>query len=131
MGQLSTHQLFATSHDAPPMLLTYFLPSRPVSMTLPRRWRLRLPDLWLSRCFLPAWRRFNLPEAVTRKRFFDPLCVLIFGIVLALKHREPWRHSLSQKARKKGTVPEKKRGQSPFCFLRAFCERHQGSPRFG
>src|SRR5262249_12402514 len=52
----------------------------PVSMTVPRRWRLRLPVLWLSRCFLPAWRRFSLPLAVTRKRFLAPLWVFIFGM---------------------------------------------------
>ena len=41
--------------------------------TSSRKWRLRLPVLWLFRCFLPAWTRLSKPDAVTRKRFFDAL----------------------------------------------------------
>ena len=71
-----------------------------VSTTLARSWRLRLPVLWLFKCFLPAWLRFSLPVAVTRKRFFDALWVFILGMVApfqsparaaAEKERGPWR----------------------------------------
>src|SRR5947209_17774862 len=66
------------------MILTYFFSSRLVSTSLARRCRLRLPVLWLFRCFLPAWLRLSLPEAVTRKRFLEPLCVFILGMVPTL-----------------------------------------------
>src|SRR5580765_7872486 len=68
-------------HDyTSPIILTYLLASRPTSTLLARRWRLRLPVLWLFRCFLPAWLRFSLPLELTRKRFRAPLCVFVFGI---------------------------------------------------
>src|SRR6266849_1957893 len=67
----------------------YFLLILPASMIVPRRWRLRLPVLWLSKCFLPACRRLSLPEAVTRNLFFDPLWVFIFGMVVSPKTRRP------------------------------------------
>src|SRR5262249_43260758 len=67
-------------YASPPITLMYFFDSLAASMTTPRRWRLRLPVLWLSKCFLPAWRRFSLPSAVTRKRFFEALWVFILGM---------------------------------------------------
>src|SRR5262249_30696488 len=44
--------------------------------------------LGLLRCFLPAWLRFSLPEAVTRKRFFEALWVFIFGMAAPSGSRE-------------------------------------------
>src|SRR5258708_3967098 len=58
----------------------YLLARRPPSTILARNWRLRLPVLWLLRCFLPAWLRLSRPEAVTRKRFLDALWVFILGM---------------------------------------------------
>src|SRR5256885_2875071 len=63
------------------MISTYFLDSLLSWTTSSRRWRLRLPVLWLSRCFLPAWWRLSFPEAVTRKRLRDALWVFILGMV--------------------------------------------------
>src|SRR5260370_21263328 len=71
------------------MILTYFLPSLPVSITMPRRCRLRLADLWAFRCFLPACRRFSLPLALTRKRFKELLWVFIFGMVVPPNKNAP------------------------------------------
>src|SRR5262249_31667374 len=54
---------------SPPRCLTYLRAILlPVTNGL-RSWDLRLAVLGLFRCFLPAWARFSLPEAVTRKRF--------------------------------------------------------------
>src|SRR5262249_60822543 len=65
---------------ASPIATMYFLASRVVWIRAGRSWRFRLPVLWLSRCFLPAWRRLSLPLAVALKRLREPLCVFIFGI---------------------------------------------------
>src|SRR5207249_7385751 len=65
------------------MTVMYFLILFLLAMTVSRRCRLRLPVLWLSKCFFPAWRRFNLPEAVTRKRFLLPLWVFILGMAVS------------------------------------------------
>src|SRR5439155_4816161 len=73
-----------------PMILTYLLGSLPVSTCPARRWRFRLPDLGLFRCFLPALLRASLPLAVTRKRLRAPLWVFIFGIVVSLSDRQPF-----------------------------------------
>src|SRR5262249_28099626 len=62
------------------MTLTYFFSSRLVSTILPRRCRLRLPVLWLFRCFLPAWLRLSLPVSVSRKRYLAALWVWAFGM---------------------------------------------------
>src|SRR5262245_16265224 len=64
----------------PPMTLIYFLAISPVSMTEWRSCRLRLPVLWLFRCFLPAWLRLSLPVPVILNRFLDALCVFCFGM---------------------------------------------------
>src|SRR5437667_9904209 len=61
----------------------YFLIRFLLSITASRKCRLRLPVLWLSRCFLPACRRFNLPVAVTRKRFLLALWVFISGMAVS------------------------------------------------
>src|SRR5579884_2106661 len=87
------------------MILTYFAASRPPSMTVPRRCRLRLPVLWLSRCFLPAWRRFSLPVPVTRKRFFEPLWVFILGMARSLP-----RLRAAARPEKKKRAPGRARG---------------------
>src|SRR5262245_16136500 len=63
-----------------PTCAAYFAATSPVSKSLARRWRLRLPVLWLFRCFLPAWLRLSLPLAVTRKRFREALCDFCFGM---------------------------------------------------
>src|SRR5262245_291363 len=63
------------------MIATYFLDNSLSWTTSSRRWRLRLPVLWLSRCFLPARWRLSLPEAVTRKRLREALWVFILGMV--------------------------------------------------
>src|SRR5438105_1493812 len=62
----------------------YFLDNLLVSTTTSRSWRLRLPVLWLSKCFLPACRLFSFPVAVTRNRFLEALCVFILGMALPL-----------------------------------------------
>src|SRR5262249_20966976 len=69
------------SQASPPIALMYLRANLPPATIGSRRWRLRLPVLGLFRCFLPAWLRLSLPVAVTRKRFFDALCVFILGIV--------------------------------------------------
>src|SRR5919202_3434482 len=61
-------------------MVLYFWANFPVSATGARSLRLRLPLLWASRCRLLAWCRLSLPEAVTRKRFLDPLWVFILGM---------------------------------------------------
>src|SRR3712207_4074445 len=63
------------------MLAMYFCAVAPVSATRPRSWRLRLPLLWLLRCFLPAWLRFSLPLADTRNRFLEALWLFCLGMV--------------------------------------------------
>src|SRR5258707_3125579 len=62
------------------MAATYLRASLPPSMTGVRRWRLRLPVLPLFKWRLQLLWRFNLPDAVILKRFFDPLCVFILGM---------------------------------------------------
>src|SRR5262245_51459639 len=65
----------------------YLLATRPTSTTFLRSWRLRLPVLWLFKCFLPAWLRTSLPLAVTRKRFLEALCVFILGMAVPQLHQ--------------------------------------------
>src|SRR5262249_4776734 len=78
--------------------------------TDPRRWRLRLPVLGLLRCFLPACLRLSLPVAVTRKRFFDALCVFILGMVapgflVSRRGGRPPRFASIKKKRTPGPQP--------------------------
>jgi hypothetical protein len=69
----------AAAQAFPPMMLIYFRASLPPSMTTRHSFRLRLLVLWLFKCFLPACVRLSRPVAVTRKRFFEALCVFCFG----------------------------------------------------
>ena len=45
-----------------------------------RRLRFRLDDFLVRMWLLKAFRRRTLPDAVTVKRFFVPLCVFINGL---------------------------------------------------
>src|SRR5438445_12417100 len=92
------------------MILTYLLGSLPVSTWPARRWRFRLPDLGLFRCFLPALLRASLPLAVTRKRLRAPLWVFTFGIVVPLSesHFRDTRNreqGIEEKNGKPGALP--------------------------
>src|SRR5262245_40846330 len=64
------------------MASTYLLATRPVSTSFLRKCLLRFEVLGELRCFLPAWGRFSLPLALTRKRLTEPLCVFILGMVV-------------------------------------------------
>src|SRR5205085_7034619 len=79
----------------PPSILTYFLANLVVARTPPRSCRLRLPLLWLFRCFLPACVRRSLPLADTRKRLREALCDFCLGMgplfVKREYHRDPAR----------------------------------------
>lgn len=58
-----------------------------LSTTLvPRRFLFRLADTRVCRWLVPAWRCFAWPLAVKRKRFFVPLCVFCFGMIVANLH---------------------------------------------
>src|SRR5450631_588178 len=50
----------------------------------PRRWRLLLVDFLVRMWRLNACERLTLPLPRTRKRFFAPLLVFIFGMTLPL-----------------------------------------------
>ncbi len=50
------------------------------STPVPRRFRLRLLDMRLCKCEVPAFRCFAWPLAVNRNRFLVPLCVFILGM---------------------------------------------------
>src|SRR4051812_50977 len=113
-----------------------------------RRWRLRLPVLWLLRCFLPAWLRFSLPVALTRKRFLAPLCVFILGIVITIpagalgrpctpKRKGPLVHTKGPEVvgsslvpTGEGTLYKKvgRRGGGKRCGLRGFWRQHRRHP---
>src|SRR5207253_1151274 len=95
----------------PPIRRMYFLASLPVSMPGSRRWRLRLPVLWLFRCFLPALCRFSLPVAVTRKRLRDALWVFIFGMVTPSETKGPLESARGRKFRKGIVATRARRGQ--------------------
>jgi hypothetical protein len=53
-----------------------------LAATSPDRRRVNLDDLRSSKWRLPARSCMIFPEPVTRKRFFAPLWVFIFGIYL-------------------------------------------------
>src|SRR5207248_1321024 len=74
-----------------PINLAYRLANAGVATVGLRSCRLRLPVLWLFRCFLPAWLRLSLPLAVTLKRLRDALWVFIFGMVVSLSGPRPGR----------------------------------------
>src|SRR5215510_11345246 len=66
--------------DYSPIMAMYFLANAGVATVGWRSCRLRLPVLWLFRCFLPAWLRLSLPVPVILNRFLDALCVFCFGM---------------------------------------------------
>ena len=59
--------------------------SVPSMIPLFRKWRFRLPLLWLNRCPRNALRCLTFPDAVTLKRRFIPLCVFCFGMTMSLQ----------------------------------------------
>src|ERR1700687_5690461 len=90
------------------MAATYFLANLEPLTTSARRWRLRVPVFGLFKWRLPACLRLSFPEAVTRKRFLEPLWVFIFGIDLYLAERLIPSHSILRKKQKPWPL-------SPYC----------------
>lgn len=59
----------------------------PFRTRIPRMERHRLPLFPLIRCPELAGLNFTLPVAVILMRFFNPLCVFIFGILIQTSNR--------------------------------------------
>lgn len=68
-----------------------------------RRCRFRFDVLPLNKCPRPRFRALALPEAVTLKRFFIPLCVFCFGIIFHfefVERPETIRRAVSRERRR-------------------------------
>ena len=90
------------------------------TVVVPRKLRFRLVDIRDCRWLVPAWRCLARPLAVRRKRFFVPLCVFCFGMILPIWkaeltktsqftcQRPPWEGVLQKNCRVPPAPPQGK-----------------------
>src|SRR5437763_6138732 len=90
---------------APPIMRTYFLATRPLSVMVVRSCRLRLPVLGLFKCFLPLCFRLSLPVADTLERVRMLLCVFILGMVVTVPSVRGLRQEKVRRAEQKRKGP--------------------------
>src|SRR4051794_37673547 len=114
------------------MALMYVWLNLPPSTSGLRSRLLRLAALWLFKCFLPACDRFSRPVAVTRKRFFEALCVFILGMAFTLLKQKGAPESRRGSRNRYGVQPP---GQSLDCPILAkiggACRGKNHAPAFG